>query len=104
MSKHYYVYLMANRHNTVLYTGVTKDLARRVGEHKSREVPSFCKSYNIEKLVYYEEYDRIEDAIRREKQIKGGSRMKKVNLVMSMNPGWVDLSLEEGPPKGLLRQ
>ena len=77
MQKGAYIYFLANEHNTVLYIGVTNDLARRIREHKSRLIPGFTKQYNVSKLVYFENYDRIEDAIQREKQLKNWSRKKK---------------------------
>jgi len=83
---------MANKINTVLYTGVTSNLPRRIYEHKNKVVEGFTKRYNITKLVYYEIFDDPETAIRREKQIKSGSRKKKVDLIMSMNPEFNDLS------------
>jgi len=86
-----YVYIMTNRRNTVLYTGVTNDLQRRVYEHKAELVGGFTKSYRATKLVYYEVFEDIENAILREKQIKAGSRQKKIDLVNGMNPGWRDL-------------
>ncbi len=82
---------MTNRKNTVLYTGVTNNSRRRVYEHKEKLVKGFTKKYNITKLVYCEVFDRIEDAIIREKQIKGGSRQKKIDLINSMNKDWRDL-------------
>ncbi len=82
---------MTNRKNTVLYTGVTNNLRRRVYEHKEKLVKGFTKKYNITKLVYCEIFDRIENAIMREKQIKGGSRQKKIDLINSMNKDWRDL-------------
>jgi putative endonuclease len=79
-----------------LYTGVTNDLARRVDEHRRKINPSsFTSMYNIHKLVYYECFDRIDDAIKREKQIKGGSRIKKILLIEKVNPDWKNLL----PPK-----
>ena len=89
--KQYYVYILTNKRNTVLYTGVTNDLKRRVYEHKTKLVEGFTKRYNIGKLVYYEFSSDIEGAISREKQIKGGSRAKKIALVDSMNAEWRDL-------------
>jgi len=89
--KQYYVYILTNKTNAVLYTGVTNDLKRRVFEHKAKLVEGFTKRYNIAKLVYYEFSPNIEGAISREKQIKGGSRSKKIALVDSMNAGWRDL-------------
>ena len=83
---------MTNKHNTTLYTGVTNNLLRRVHEHKSGMGSKFTHRYNIYKLVYYETTNDIEAAIIREKQIKGGSRQKKIDLVNSINPGWRDLS------------
>ena len=90
----YYIYIMTNKRNTTLYTGVTGGLMGRVKQHKRKEVEGFTKRYNINKLVYYEEYQYIEDAIAREKQIKGGSRIKKIDLIESINPEWKDLSDE----------
>ena len=91
MRKHYYVYIMTNKHNTVLYTGVTNDLRRRVYEHKEKRGGGFTSRYNVNKLVYYEGTEDVRTAIAREKQIKGGSRKKKVDLVDSFNPDWQDL-------------
>jgi putative endonuclease len=91
MSKDYYVYIMTNKHNTVLYTGVTNDLLRRVYEHKEKLVPGFTKKYNITILVYYETFNDINLAIAREKQIKGGPRKKKINLIEKLNNKWNDL-------------
>ncbi len=91
MDKQYYIYIMTNKTNRVLYTGVTNDLKRRVYEHKSKLVEGFTKKYNIGRLVYYEVCEDIESAILREKQIKGGSRQKKIQLVDSMNEEWCDL-------------
>ena len=88
--KQYYVYTMSNRSKT-LYTGVTNDLERRVYEHKHKIIDGFTKKYNIFKLVHYEVTDNIENAIEREKQIKGWKRDKKVALIESINPNWDDL-------------
>lgn len=88
----YYVYIMTNKWNTTLYTGVTNDIYCRVYQHKKKLVKGFTSKYNINKLVYYEEYDYIEDAIYREKQIKAGSRKKKMELIESINKKWEDLS------------
>ena len=82
---------MTNIRNTVLYVGVTNDLIRRAYEHKERLVDGFTKKYNIFKLVYYEVFGDIENAILREKQIKAGSRQKKVQLINSINREWRDL-------------
>ncbi len=89
--KQYYVYIMTNKWNTVLYTGVTNDLKRRVYEHKARLVESFTKRYDVDKLVFYDLSQDVASAILREKQIKGGSRSKKIALVTGMNPDWKDL-------------
>ena len=89
--KQYYVYIMTNKSNT-LYTGVTNDLIRRVYEHKNHLVKGFTDKYNITKLVYYEATNDVRSAIEREKQIKGWLRIKKINLIESMNPEWKDLS------------
>ncbi len=83
--------MMTNRNKTVIYTGVTNDLKRRVQEHKDKKVPSFTRKYNITTLVYYESFGRIYDAIVAEKKIKSGSRAKKNALIESTNPGWKDL-------------
>ena len=82
---------MTNKTNRVLYTGVTNDLKRRVYEHKAKLVEGFTKKYNIDKLIYYEASRGVESAILREKQIKGGSRGKKIRLVETINPKWKDL-------------
>ena len=94
MERQYCIYILTNQNNTVLYTGVTNNLPRRIYEHKAKLVEGFTKRYNVDKLVYYEVFDQIENAILREKQIKGGSRAKKVALINSINPKWSDLSLE----------
>ena len=91
MDKQYFVYILTNKHNTVLYTGVTNNLKRRVYEHREKLVSGFTKKYNVYKLVFYEITNSIEVAIQREKQIKGGSRQKKIDLINGMNPGWMDL-------------
>ncbi len=91
MEKLYVVYIITNKNNTVLYTGVTNDLKRRVYEHKEKLVKGFSSKYNLDKLVFYEVTGNIESAISREKQIKGGSRQKKIDLVNSVNPDWKDL-------------
>jgi putative endonuclease len=94
MEREYCVYIMTNAYNTVLYTGVTNDLRRRVLEHKSGKGSVFVKRYNVNKLVYFEVTNRVEEAIYREKQIKGGSRQKKIDLINTMNPEWKDLFSE----------
>lgn len=86
------IYIMTNKNNTVLYTGVTSDLKRRIYEHKNHLYKnSFTDKYNIEKLIYFETFHSIEEAILREKQIKAGSRNKKIDLINSINPKWNDL-------------
>lgn len=88
-----YVYILTNDNNTVLYTGVTSGLKERIKQHRQRKYPhSFSARYNLKKLVYYEKLDSIGEAIRREKQIKGGSRRDKISLIEGMNPEWKDLS------------
>jgi putative endonuclease len=94
MENQSYVYILTNKWNRVIYTGVTNDLIRRVQEHKEKITQSFTKRSNVDKLVYYEVAEDIESAILREKQIKGGSRKDKIALVNSMNSGWRDLSGE----------
>ena len=89
--KQYYVYIMTNKSRT-LYTGVTNNLERRVYEHKQKFVPGFTAKYNITRLVYFEETGDIQEAIAREKQIKGWLRTKKIALIESVNPAWEDLS------------
>ena len=91
MQKVGYVYFMANKANTVLYVGVTNDLQRRVWEHKEDLLGGFTQRYKVHKLVYYEIFDDVSNAILREKQIKGGSRKKKLDLIKSMNPEFRDL-------------
>lgn len=82
---------MTNRNNAVLYTGVTNDLKRRAYEHRNKLLDGFTKKYNVDKLVFYEVYGDVQNAIAREKQIKGGSRAKKIKLIEEMNSGWKDL-------------
>jgi putative endonuclease len=91
VNKQYSVYIMTNSRNTVLYTGVTNDLKRRVYEHKEKLASGFTRKYNITKLVYYEVLEDIENAILREKQIKAGSRQRKIDLVCGINEEWRDL-------------
>ena len=87
----YFIYIMTNKHNTVLYTGVTNDLKRRVFEHRNGFGGVFTSKYRVNKLVYYELIEDAYSAIMREKQIKGGSRQKKIDLIESFNPEWKDL-------------
>ena len=92
--KQYYTYLMTNKRNNVLYTGVTSDLVKRVYEHKNKLVKGFTSKYNVNKLVYFEEFGDVEEAIVREKQIKGWLRSRKLNLIKGTNPTFKDLSEE----------
>ena len=97
----YFIYLLTNRWKNVLYTGVTNSLERRIWQHKNGAIPGFTKKYNCHYLVHYEVFDRIEQAIEREKQIKGWTRAKKNALVETSNPEWHDLAAEwyaDGPP------
>ncbi len=91
LSKTYCVCILTNFNNAVLYTEVTNDLVRRVYEHKSHLIKGFTDKYNVMKLVCFESADEIEGAILREKQIKGGSRRKNIDLINSKNPAWKDL-------------
>jgi len=88
----YYVYILTNSNHNVLYTGITNDLERRCYEHKNKMVIGFTRKYNIDKLIYYEIFDFVDLAIAREKQIKGYSRAKKVNLINKFNSDWKDLN------------
>ncbi len=87
----YFVYLMTNDTNNVIYTGVTNDLFRRTKQHKNGKGGKFTSRYHLTKLVYYEVFDYVDDAIAREKQIKGGSRQDKIDLVNDSNSDWEDL-------------
>ncbi|MEA3313946.1 MAG: GIY-YIG nuclease family protein [Caldisericota bacterium] len=91
MDKQFYVYIMTNKYGTVFYVGVTNDLKRRAYEHKNKLVKGFTKKYNINKLVYYEVFEDAYNEISREKQLKAGSRKKKVDLINSTNKEWNDL-------------
>jgi putative endonuclease len=91
MGQQYYIYILTNKNNRVLYTGVTNDLKKRVYEHKEKFVNGFTKKYNVSKLVYYEIFEDPENAIHREKKIKAGSRQKKIDLNNNMNKEWADL-------------
>jgi putative endonuclease len=91
MSRQYYVYLLANKGGSTIYTGVTSDLQRRVYQHKEKLVPGFTAGYGVDRLVYYEVFDDPESAITREKQIKAGPRQKKIDLVNKANRPWRDL-------------
>jgi len=94
----YYVYLLTNWNNKVIYVGVTNDLERRVYEHKNKLVEGFTKKYNLKKLVYFEETNDVRAAIAREKEIKRWRREKKNQLVNKANPKWEDLSLKRCSP------
>ena len=88
----YYVYILTNKNHNVLYTGVTRDLIRRVYEHKNHlDKNSFTSKYNVTKLVYFEEISDVNAAIEREKQIKSWSRNRKTDLIFDFNPHWFDL-------------
>lgn len=95
--KCYYIYLNTNKWNSVLYTGVTNNLLNRNYQHKDQNNKiNFTAKYKVNKLVYYEVFNNINDAISREKQIKGGSRRKKIDLIKKFNPKWRDLSEDLG--------
>ncbi|PQJ81305.1 GIY-YIG nuclease family protein [Polaribacter glomeratus] len=90
-----FVYILTNKNNTTLYIGVTSNLEQRIKQHKSKiDKKSFTARYNLDKLVYYEAFQMIGDAIAREKQLKAGSRSKKIALIERINTGWEDLSLD----------
>lgn len=91
MYKVYYVYILTNKQNNVLYTGLTNDIQRRIYEHKHKLIKGFTNKYNVDKLIYYEEFNDVFKAIAKEKQIKAGSRKKKLELVSNKNPYWEDL-------------
>ena len=90
-SKNYYIYILTNKENGTLYTGIPNNLIRRIYEHKNKLVDGFTKKYSLDKLVYYEACESVENAILREKQIKGGSRKKKLELINKFNKKWNDL-------------
>ena len=92
MTRLYFVYIATNKNNTVLYTGVTNDIGRRIYEHKNKILPGFTSKYNINKLVYYEEFNNPVEAITAEKKIKGWLRKKKLLLIRKLNPEFRDLS------------
>ncbi|MAL16070.1 MAG: excinuclease ABC subunit C [Balneola sp.] len=97
--KDLYIYILTNKNHTVLYTGVTSDLVNRIWQHKNKQVKGFTKKYNVDQLVYFEGPGDPIHAIEREKQIKGGSRQNKIDLVNSINPKWRDL-YEDIIPEG----
>ena len=90
----YFVYITASKNHTVLYTGVTNDLKKRIAQHQQKLVPGFTKKYHVDKLVYFEMFDGVNDAIAREKQIKGGSRQKKLDLIRNVNKKFTDLTAQ----------
>ena len=92
--KDYFVYIITNKDGTVLYTGMTNDLERRIYEHKHKLVPGFSAKYNLDRLVYFEQGNDVTSVITREKEIKGWLRSKKKALITSFNPEWRDLSTE----------
>ena len=92
--KSFYVYILTNKSNKVLYIGITNNLSRRVYEHKQKLVKGFTSKYKVDKLVYYEVFDDPYNAISREKQLKGWLRNKKIELISSFNPTWKDLYKE----------
>lgn len=92
MQHNYYVYIMASQHNGTLYIGVTNDIERRVAEHKQGLSEGFTKEYGVNRLVHLEFFSNINDAIRREKQLKKWKREWKVDLIEKLNPDWIDLS------------
>ena len=88
----YYVYILTNWSNKVLYIGITNNLVRRCYEHKHKIIKGFTEKYNVNKLVYFDTTNDVSEAIKREKQLKGWTRSKKINLIESINPMWNDLS------------
>ena len=92
--KKYYVYILASKRNGTLYIGVTNDLIRRVYEHKNDLIDGFTKKYGVHRLVYYEQYDEIVNAIQREKRLKKWNRQWKIELIEKENPEWKDLYLQ----------
>ncbi|HAM38924.1 MAG: excinuclease ABC subunit C [Elusimicrobia bacterium RIFOXYC2_FULL_34_12] len=91
MEKIYTIYILTNKNNNVLYTGITSNLKKRVYEHKNKIVKGFTEKYNVNKLIYYEIFDSALNAIMREKQIKSGSRSAKIKLIVNKNHEWKDL-------------
>ena len=90
----YYVYILTNKNHTVLYTGVTGNIERRMYEHKNKLIEGFTKRYNADKLVFFESFNNVNDALEAEKKIKGWKREKKVSLIEGINPSWNDLSID----------
>jgi putative endonuclease len=91
MMKKGFVYILFNKQNGTLYTGVTSDIVKRIYQHKNKLIRGFTEKYGVDKLGYFETFDNIENAIMREKQIKAGSRKKKLTLINKNNPEWKDL-------------
>ena len=89
----YFVYIMANRGRTTLYIGVTNSLMHRVSQHRAGDIQGFSQRYNTNRLMYYEQFNEVQDAIAREKQLKGWSRRKKEALINGLNPKWADLGV-----------
>jgi putative endonuclease len=94
MTRSYFVYILASRRNGTLYVGVTNDLVRRIGEHRSKLVPGFTRKYRVDKLVYFEEYASVLEACARERALKRWDRVWKLALFEKLNPQWRDLSDE----------
>jgi putative endonuclease len=91
--KKYYFYFLANRKRGTIYSGMTNSLRKRIPQHKSKSIPGFTKKYSVTRLVYFEEFSDVRDAIAREKQIKGWTRKKKIALIESVNPEWKEIEL-----------
>lgn len=92
--KNGFVYMLTNKNNTVIYTGVTSNLEQRIWQHKHKVIEGFTKKYNCDKLIWFQQAEEIESAIAREKQIKSWSRKKKEALINESNPQWADISLQ----------
>lgn len=90
----YYTYIVTNKKRGIPYTGITNDLIKRTWQHKKKIIQGFTSRYNLDKLVWFEEFEWVHDAIAREKEIKGWSRQKKIELIESFNPEWKDLYYE----------
>ncbi len=101
MIKGGFIYILTNRWNTVLYIGVTANLEKRIYEHQNGQMAGFTTKYRLQKLIYYEQFDRIEDAIAREKQLKGKSRAKKEDLINLANPNWIEIGPQTPIPENL---
>ena len=103
MNNNYYVYILTNKYHTVFYTGVTNDLYRRIIEHKIKINDGFTNDYRINRLVHYELFFNIDDAIAREKRLKRWNRLWKINLIEKTNAGWVDLAESIGVTENVLK-